>query len=147
MGFLSDDEDDDEEESCSLPEEVVNEHIAKVDLNKIILDVLKLFGIEVAHVEDDGHLIMRKLEFVFLTLSPLESQKHLQMQVEALKEANGQMMEKVKSGTGKYPSIEVFPLNYKEKYNVWYGMPDEFVQILKLCLEKNGLKQSVCSST
>ena len=36
------------------------------------------------------------------------------MQVEALKEANGQMMDKVKTGTGKYPSIEVNPLNKKE---------------------------------
>ena len=57
------------------------------------------------------------------------------------------MIERVKKVDEKYPEIEVEPLNVKEKYNVWYGMPGEFVQILQSCLEKNGLKQSIISST
>jgi hypothetical protein len=68
---LSDDEG--EEDSCSLSQGVIAQQIEKVDLNKILMDVLKLFGIDVAHVDNDAHLIMRKLEFVFLSLSPSES--------------------------------------------------------------------------
>jgi hypothetical protein len=57
------------------------------------------------------------------------------------------MLERVKRAKGTYPEIEVQPLDFKEKHNVWYGMPEEFVNILNACLEKNGLKQSMCSST
>lgn len=69
---LSDDEDE-SENSCSLADAVIEQEIQKVNLNQILLDVLKMFRIEVAHVDGDAHLIMRKLEFVFLTLSPSES--------------------------------------------------------------------------
>lgn len=118
-----------------------------MDLNKIILSVFKLFGIEVTHVDMDAHLIMRKLEFVFLHLSPSESQKQFMGQINALKEANVLMIEKIKKVDQKYPEMEVEPLNVKEKYEVWYGMPSDFVQILQSCLEKNGLKRSIISST
>lgn len=37
------------------------------------------------------------------------------------------MMGLMKKAIGKYPIIEVFPLNPREKYNIWYGMPEEFV--------------------
>lgn len=57
------------------------------------------------------------------------------------------MMDRMKLNIGKYKMIEIQPINAKEKYNIWYGMPDEFVQIFKNCLQKNGLKQSICSST
>lgn len=135
---LSDDED--EEERCSISDQVMEKEIQRVDLNRILQDVLKLFGIEVAHVDGDAHLIMRKLEFVYLALTPNESQKQLKMQVEALKEANCLMMERIKVSIGKYREIEVFPLNVQEKYNVWYGMPDDFTQLLQSSLEKIGLK-------
>ena len=53
----------------------------------------------------------------------------------SLKEANAQMMDLMKKDIGKkYPIIEVPPLNPKEKYNIWFGMPNEFVQIYKSCL-------------
>ena len=57
------------------------------------------------------------------------------------------MMELMKKGIGKYQIIEMQPLSVKEKYNIWYGMPGEFVQIYKSSLEKNGLKGSICSTT
>ena len=44
------------------------------------------------------------------------------------------MMGLMKKAIGKYPIIEVFPLNPREKYNIWYGMPEEFVSIYKNCL-------------
>ena len=43
-------------------------------------------------------------------------------------------MERMKQNIGKYKMIEIQPINAKEKYNIWYGMPDEFVQIFKNCL-------------
>ena len=67
-----------------------------MDLNKILQTVLKLFGLEVAHVDMDAHLIMRKLELVFLHLSPSESQKQFLGQINALKEANALMIERIK---------------------------------------------------
>lgn len=70
---LSDDED--EEEGCSLSEEVIAQELQKVDLNQILQLVLKLFGIEVAHVDNDAHLIMRKLEFVYMQMAPSTIQK------------------------------------------------------------------------
>lgn len=55
--------------SCSLPESVIEQEIQKVNLNQILTEVLKTFSIEIAHVDNDVHLIMRKLEFVYLMLS------------------------------------------------------------------------------
>ena len=67
---FSDDEDEDEEpESCSLPPNVIEQEIQKVNLNQILTDVLKTFSIEIGHVDGDAHLIMRKLEFIYLTLT------------------------------------------------------------------------------
>lgn len=74
------------------------QQIAKVDLNRILLDVLKLFGISVAHVDGDAHLIMRKLEFVSMAaIAPDEAQKALKLQIDALKEANALMIERIKA--------------------------------------------------
>ena len=53
----------------------------------------------------------------------------------------------MKKEIGKYPIIEMYPLDPKEKYNIWYGMPNEFVSIYKECLSKNGLQGSMCSTT
>ena len=44
------------------------------------------------------------------------------------------MMDLMKKNIGKYQIVEIKPLNASEKYNIWYGMPDEFVQIFKNCL-------------
>lgn len=89
--------------------------------------MLKNFQIDVKHVDGDAHLIMRKLEFVYLTLSQSDYLEHNQQQIVALKEANAQMMDMIKKNIGKYRILEVNPLSVKERYNMWYGMPSEFV--------------------
>ena len=99
------------------------------------------------HVDGDAHLIMRKLEFVYLTLSESDYLDQNQQQIDSLKEANAQMMDKIKKNIGKFRILEVNPLSIKERYNMWYGMPSEFVQIYRNCLAKNGLVGSVCSTT
>lgn len=57
------------------------------------------------------------------------------------------MMDLIRKNIGKYRMLEVNPLSVKERYNMWYGMPNDFAQIYRNCLTKNGLMGSVCSTT
>ena len=58
-----------EDSSNCLSSATIENEIQKVDLNQILLDVLKLFDVECAHVDRDAHLIMRKLEFCYLNFN------------------------------------------------------------------------------
>jgi len=57
---------DDEGEDFVLGDEEVQAIAVKVEFNGVLAKVLELFNIDSRPVDSDAHLIMRKLEFVFL---------------------------------------------------------------------------------
>jgi len=57
---------DDEGEDFVLGDEEVQAIAVKVEFNSVLAKVLELFNIDSRHVDCDAHLIMRKLEFIFL---------------------------------------------------------------------------------
>ena len=60
----------------------------------IFKQVMDLFDIDYAYVDNDAELIIKKMEYLFLYMPPANIYKqNLIMDVEALKDANQNMME------------------------------------------------------
>lgn len=68
---------DDEGEDFVLSDEEVEAITVKVEFNTILAKVLDFYNIDTRPVDSDAHLIMRKLEFIFLEQGSYEQKEEL----------------------------------------------------------------------
>lgn len=52
------------------------------------------------------------------------------------------MVKRMRRSEKTYPELRISPLNPQEKYNLWYGIPDDFMGIYSACLNEQKAENS-----
>lgn len=112
-----------------LSEQETRKAMAEVDFSEIFQQVLQMFDINYYVVDCDSDLMLKKLEYVFTRMPPInDKQREIEFEINCIKTANGKFMDFIRCSTNKFDDMEVSPLENEDPY---YAVPQEFRDILE----------------